>query len=652
MLLHNVNIKMGTDSRMRYSHGNTLPLTQRPFGMASFCPQTERIKGEQGWFYNPTAPYCEGVRLTHQPSPWIGDYGTVLMTPQIGIPVSTAEQANSSFRKNEAVLNPHYIKLKLLKSRCVLELTPTERGASINLNFEDPRRAYLSFLPVEGEYTYCIDEKSGAIFGTSNAQPRGTAKNFKMYFAVKVADNNIDYEKTEIGNGYIHIALKNKTAQVMMGISYISHQMALCALEREVANKSFNELVREGEEEWEEKLSRIEIESCDQEQIRTFYSCLYRCFLFPRKAYEIESDGRAVHYCPVDGGVREGVMYTDTGFWDTSRTLFPLFSLIAREEYAQMLCAFVNIYEESGYLPRWHSIDEVGCMPSTLIDSVILDAAYNGIGTRELLEKALDGMIHHANVKSKEARFGRNGVEEYLKYGYVPCDLYKENVNLTLDAAYGDWCIAQLSKMLGRDSIYDEYMARSKNYRNLFDKETGFMRGKDTLGGFRDGFNKFTWGIDYTEGGAYQSSHFVPHDIEGLCELYGTKDNLIAKIDEIFETPPYFYTDGYGCEIHEMSEMAQADLGQCAISNQPSFHIPYLYAYLGRREKAQYWIEKICKEMFFANEQGYPGDEDNGSMSAWYVLSTLGMYPLCAGKEMVKIKPLVRGAKVNGNKIF
>ncbi len=651
MYLPYVNIEMGTNSVMRYSRGNTLPLTQLPFGMASFCPQTERHTEQHGWFYNPNVPYCEGIRLTHQPSPWIGDYGTFLMMIQNDVIANTVKGAHSSIDKQRSVLSPSYLKMHFLRSASVLELSPTERGCALRIQTLDYRKGYLSFLAVDGNYTYFLDKKKNTLYATNDAQSRGTAKNFKAYLVLKFDEGTVDFDSSYQGDGCIHIALKTPTVEGRLGISYISFEMAEASIVRECASKSFEEIKKEAEENWEEKLSRIEIDTDDEEQKKTFYSCMYRCFLFPHKAYEIDNDENAVHYCAYDGTVKKGVLYTDTGFWDTSRTQFPLFALIAPNEYGEMLKGFVNIYLENGYLPRWHSLDEVGCMPSTLIDSVILDAAYNGIGEKALWEKALEGMIHHANIKGSEPRYGRNGVEEYLKYGYVPSDLYGESVNLTLDAAYGDWCISQVARIVGKHDTEKEYLKRAKNYQNIFDKKTGFMRGKDTKGNFREPFYSDGWGIDYTEGSAYQNSHFVPHDIEGLISLYGGKNELVKKIDEIFKTPPSFRVFGYGGEIHEMSEMAQATYGQCAISNQPSFHIPYLYAYLGEKEKAEYWIERMCKEQF-SSAIGYPGDEDNGSMSAWYIFSTLGMYPLCAGKEMVKIKPLVKSAKILGKKIF
>ena len=669
-----VNIKMGSKSMPRYSNGNTLPLTQLPFAMAAFCPHTETKKDWDAWFYNPDYPCAEGIRLTHQPSPWIRDYGTFLMMPQNDRISDTPEGAWSGFRQEETVLRPDYIKMRFLRTGCTFELTPTERGGAIRLQLDNDRPTVFSFLPVHGNYTYRYDEKSNTLFGTNDAHEMDDAVNFKMYFAVRFLGDCVDTDETRIeGEGntaFCHVALKSRCVEARIGISYISEEMALGAIERECGEKSFDALRSEAEEIWEERLHRIEVTTESEDEMRTFYSCLWRTFLFPHKAYEMDANGNAVHYTPCDGSVRNGVRYTDNGFWDTARTVYPLFSHIARDEFAEMLEGFVNDYRDCGWLPRWLSIGEVGCMPSTLIDGVIAEAAVQGIGKREVLETALEGMLHHANHEAEDRRYGRNGALEYICLGYVPRDVEHESVNLTQDAAYGDWCIATVAKVLGRDDLVDEYMGRSKNYRNIFDPTTGFMRGRDREGRMQEPFDPLIWGGEYTEGSAWQNSFFVPHDIEGLAALYGGREGLIRKLDELFASAPTYrlgsmmkvsrngsvitpHQGGYRTEVHEMTEMGTANFGQCAISNQPSFHIPYIYAYLGENEKCAYWVHKMCREAFSATVDGYPGDEDNGTTSAWYIFSMLGMYPLCPGKrELVKIPPLVKSAKILGKALW
>ena len=640
-----VNTKQGSKSTHRYSNGNTLPLVQLPFGMASFAPQTE---SDKRWYYHPDSRSLEGIRLTHQPSPWIADYGAFVLMPQNKKLGASGDSRWSGYRPEDAVLTPYYLKTRFLRSKSDFELTPTERGACVKITFDEDGNNYLSVLPVTGWYSFRLD--GNTLYASTNMHMSGEAVKFKSYLVIRFPENCVDPEGTltSCGKGFkkakkahgigrgIHIKLNGKATEFKLAISYISFEQALKNLDSELSGKSFSEIENAAEEKWEECLSRIIIESDDEKLIKTFYSCMYRAFLYPHKCYEY-ADGKPVHYCPHDGSVHGGVRYTDNGFWDTYRTVYPLFSLIAKDELREMLKAFINEYRESGWLPRWLSIGECGCMPSTLIDAVICDGAVKGFIDKADLETALEGMIHHSEKNSGKRNFGRNGAESYCKLGYVPYDEEKESVNLTLDAAYGDWCIAEIAKILGKTDTESKYRKRALNYRNLFDKETGFMRAKNKKGEFRPDFTPFGWGRDYTEGSAWQTSFAVPHDIEGLAELYGGREKLIEKIDELFAAPPEYEVIGYGSEIHEMTEMAAVDFGQCAISNQPSFHIPYIYSALGDVEKTAYWVRKLCDNAFSYENDGFPGDEDNGTTAAWFIFSVLGLYPFCPGKpEFVK----------------
>lgn len=659
--IESVDIRQGTKSTSRYSNGNTLPLTQLPFGMASFVPQTNG--GNGNWFYYPEDRCLEGVRLTHQPSPWIGDYGAIVFQPQIGTPCLDANQRWSGYRPEQAVLRPDYLSLDFLRSRCRLELTPTERGAAVRLTFAQEENCWLSFFAVGGENSWRWDNDCSRLIVTTTVHNVLDAPvDFKMYAVVQFQPGAVNGDGTLAGHqdgsltatlcseeakGSFHLPLTAAQTEFQLAISYISEEQAVCNLRQEAGN--FVDRQQNAAEIWEEHLSRILVETETEKQRKTFYTCLYRTFLFPHKAYELDESGNAVHYSPCDGKIRPGVRYTDNGFWDTFRTVYPLFALIAPQEYAEMLEGFVNDYKDSGWLPRWLSLGEVNCMPSTLIDAVIADAAVKGIVSSDLLQVALEGMLKHANQPAPDPRDGRHGVVSYLKYGYVPCDEQKESVNLTLDAAYGDFCIAQVAEVLNRPDIAEEYRLRAKNYRNLYDPDTGFMRPRDSKEEQRPDFSPFAWGRDYTEGGPWQTSFFVPHDVGGLAALHGGKEALLKKLDELFATPPLYEVGGYGFEIHEMTEMAAVDFGQCAISNQPSFHIPYMYAVLGKEEKTNFWVKKICEELFSSEPDGFPGDEDNGTMAAWYVFSCLGLYPFCPGKpEYIRSAMLVKSARING----
>ncbi len=642
-----VNTKQGSASRFRFSNGNTLPLVQLPFGMAAFAPQTS--EGNVSWYYHPEDRSLEGIRLTHQPSPWIADYGPMCFMLQKGSPALGGAERWSGIRPEDAVLKPYYLKYNVLRSRSVLEFTPTVRGAKIRVGFADGGDNYFTVHSVTGSCDFGFDKEKNTLFCSTDGCSGGEHEGFREYIVIAFPEGSVDFDKVKVGskeNGgnsafgskvtgeeiAIYVPLKTPCAELSLATSYISYENALLSLEREALGRSFDEIMSDGEKIWEEYLSRVIIETDDSEKMKTFYSCMYRAFLYPHRCSEINARGEEEHYCPHDGKVYPGVRFTDNGFWDTYRTVYPFFSLAARDEMKLMLKSYINDYRECGWLPRWTSVGERGCMPSTLLDAVICDAAVKGLIEKDDLETALEGMLKHATTDAPFDYFGRNGAESYCRLGYVPYDEQKESVNLTLDAAYGDWCIARIAGLLGKTDIESEYDARAKNYANLFDKDFGLMRARNSAGDFRPDFTPIGWGRDYTEGSAWQNSFAVPHDMEGLADLYGGKEMLLKKIDELFETKPDYEVVGYSAEIHEITEMAAADFGQCAISNQPSFHIPYIYSELGETEKTAYWVKKLCDEAFSYKDDGFPGDEDNGTMALWYVFSVLGFYPFCPGR--------------------
>lgn len=654
-----VNIKQGSASVHRFSNGNTLPLIQRPFAMCAFCAQTQ---SNSSWFFHPDARSLEGIRITHQPSPWIADYGTLVFMPQKRKPIF-GDNRWSGYRPENAIMTPSYMKLEFLKSRSVFEVTPTERGGAFRVNFDDDKDNWFSVLPFREYCSYEYKPEENTLYAVATNCGDDKAVSFRMYTVIRFGEGQISADKNIAGTDKcssnsnnvsgdmtgIHLKVLGSQVDAFVSTSYISFAQAEENLRQDTKGKYFEDIKGDAEKIWEEYLSRVEIEAYDEKQMKTFYSCMYRAFLYPHKCYEINEKGEIVHYAPSTGKILPGVRYTDNGFWDTYRTCYPFYALVAKDEYREMCRGFVNDYLECGWLPRWPSIGERGCMPSTLIDAVLCDAAVKGIMDKDTMQDAFDGMIKHANVNSPDDDYGRSGAESYCELGYVPIEAHRESVNLTLDAAYGDWCIAVIAELLGENELAEKYRLRAHNYKNLFDKETGFMRAKFADGTFRPDFDPIAWGRDYTEGSAWQNSFAVPHDMEGLSELYGGKEKLLEKIDELFSTPPAYENAGYGGEIHEMTEMAAADFGQCAISNQPSFHIPYIYSELGDVEKTSYWVEKMCKEVFSYENDGFPGDEDNGSMALWYIFSSIGIYPFCPGKnEFVRTKKLVKSVKILG----
>ncbi len=644
-----VNVKMGTRSTPRYSNGNTLPFTQRPWAMAGFAPQTSSERGP--WYYYPDDRSIEGVRLTHQPSPWIRDYGNLVLMPQSGKPFMTPGDRWSGYMPEKTILRPDYMFIEFLRYGTSLELTPTYRGASIKLKFATEEQPRLGLFPVQDKFACEVDQVNRIVRGCTTAINYRHANNYAMYFVMKF-DCDFLLEESVNGEEGANIALNCKEeAAIQLAISYISPEQAMLNLEQELSNKTFEQIQQEGSQEWEELLGKIEIEAADEEQRKIFYSCLYRACIFPHMFHEFDSKNQPIHYCTHDGKVREGLLYTDNGFWDTFRTVYPLYAIVFPDKYAEIMQGYVNFYKDCGWLPKWPCPGEIGAMPGTLIDGVIADAAVKGIIKGKILEDAFEGMLKHAEQDAVDIPNGRKGVSDYHTYGYIPRNKYGESVNHTLDYAYGDFCIAQVAKLLGRADVAEKYYETSKYYKNLFDPVTGFMRGKDTYGRMAEDFNQYAWGGDYCEGGPWQNSFGVYHDIDGLMELYGGKQALLEKLEELFNGPRTYDVGKYRSEIHEMTEMACYDFGQCAISNQPSFHLPWLFAMAGDQEKTDYWVAKIAKEAFSSDENGYPGDEDNGSLSSWYILATLGLYSVCPGKEeYIKNKPLVERATIHSVK--
>ena len=646
-----VNVKQGTENCRRFSHGNALPLIALPHGMAAFSLQTD---GGSNWFYNPRRDYYEGIRLTHQPSPWNGDYGHLLFVPQSGDAAFSPDAFYSGMRRKETVLKPHYMAVRSLRYDCVTELVPTCRGAVLKIKYGDPERTRrLTILPFSADFSFTVDAAAGKLTGSAKAFNHSVHKDMALYIAVKF-DCAVDAARCVLkqGNGGgVSVAFLADEVTARIGISFLSPAQAERNLEREVGGETFSALRLKAENIWEEILSRIAVEG-SAERMRTFYSCLWRAFLFPTVFYEIDEKGDKIHICPDTAKIGKGVYYVNNGFWDTYRTVYPLYAVVAREEYAEMCEGFVNYYLDTGWLPRWLSPGEYGIMPGTLIEAVLSDAIVKGVIGGDLAKTALAAMCKQANTPSGTPARGRAACAEYNALGYVPCDLFGESVNATLDYAYCDFCIAQAAEKLGERKTAAAFYARSKNYKNLFDAESGFLRGKDSAGKMRAQFDPFAWGGDYCEGGAWQNGFGVYHDVEGLASLYGGRANLIGKLDALFAEKPRYRAGGYGGEIHEMTEMGVRDFGQCAVSNQPSFHLPYLFAMLGEREKTEYWAEKIADEAFSWEETGFPGDEDNGSMAAWYVFTAMGFYPVCPGKdEYIAAKPLFESVAVCGRKL-
>ena len=657
-----VNPLMGTSSSFELSAGNTYPAIARPWGMNFWTPQTGRMG--DGWQYVYTAHKIRGFKQTHQPSPWINDYGQFSLMPMTGRPEFDEDKRASWFSHKGEVAQPHYYKVYLADYDILTEFTPTERAALFRFTFPESERSYVVVDAFDRGSYIRIEPEHNRIVGYSTRNSGGVLANFKNYFVVEfdkpftyrasVADSVLTEGRLEQQAGHAGAIIgfrtrKGEVVHARVASSFISWEQAERNLQ-ELGRQSFDELVAKGREAWNKVLGRIEVDGGTLDQLRTFYSCLYRSLLFPRAFYECDAEGQAVHYSPYNGQVLPGYLYTDTGFWDTFRCLFPLLNLMYPSVNRQMQEGLLNAYRESGFFPEWASPGHRGCMVGNNSVSVLADAWLKGVRVDDV-ETLYEGLLHGTeNVHPEVSSTGRLGHEYYNKLGYIPYDVgINENVARTLEYAYDDWCIYRMAKALNRPKQEQELFAkRALNYRNVFDKESRLMRGRNEDGTFQSPFSPLKWGDAFTEGNSWHYTWSVFHDPQGLIDLMGGEEAFVQMLDSVFTVPPLFDESYYGQVIHEIREMTVMNMGNYAHGNQPIQHAIYLYNYAGRPWKAQYWLRQVMERMYSPTPDGYCGDEDNGQTSAWYVFSALGFYPVCPGTDQYVLgTPLFRKATLH-----
>ncbi|CDA74966.1 putative alpha-1 2-mannosidase [Bacteroides sp. CAG:530] len=657
-----VNPLMGTQSTFELSTGNTYPAIARPWGMNFWTPQTGKMG--DGWQYTYTANKIRGFKQTHQPSPWINDYGQFSIMPVVGKPEFDENKRASWFAHKGETAKPYYYKVYLAEHDVVTELTPTERAAMFRFTFPENEHSYVVVDAFDKASSVKIDVANRRITGYSTRNSGGVPDNFRNYFVIEfdkaftykaVVDNKtLIAESTETTSAHAGAIIgfatkKGETVHARVASSFISEEQALQNL-KELGDDTFDTLVEKGKDAWNDVLGRVEVEGGDLDQYRTFYSCLYRSLLFPRKLYEVDASGAIVHYSPYNGKILPGYMYTDTGFWDTFRCLFSLLNLIYPSVNKEIQEGLINTYKESGFFPEWASPGHRGCMVGNNSASVLVDAYMKGVRVDDVAT-LYEGLLHATeNVHPEISSTGRLGYEYYNRLGYVPYDVkINENAARTLEYAYNDWCIYKLAKELKRPKKEINLFARrAMNYQNLFDKETLLMRGKNKDGKFMAPFSPLKWGDAFTEGNSWHYTWSVFHDPQGLINLMGGDDVFVGMLDSVFSVPPVFDDSYYGQVIHEIREMTVMNMGNYAHGNQPIQHMIYLYNYAKQPWKAQYWLRQVMDRLYTPTPDGYCGDEDNGQTSAWYVFSALGFYPVCPGTDQYVLgAPLFKKATVH-----
>lgn len=663
-----VNPLMGTMSKFEMSNGNTYPAIGMPWGMNLWTPHTNNMG--DGWAYQYTADKIKGFKQTHQPSPWMNDYGYFSIMPTVNKMAFKESERESWFSHKAEVAQPHYYKVYLADHDVTTEITPTERAARFRFTFPKTDSAFVVIDAIDkGSYIKIIPQEN-KIIGYTTRNSGGVPKNFKNYFVIQF-DRPFDYingwdngnfvKAQEITSEHAGAVVGFKNMQrgavvnAKVASSFISHAQAELNLQQEIGNKSFETVRSEGKKIWNDVLGKVKVSGGSESQVRTFYSSLYRMVFFPLRMYEKNSLGQIVHYSPQNGAIEKGYMFAGTGFWDTFRALYPFLHFVYPSIAKEMQEGLINNFKEGGWLPEWSSPGYRGIMIGNNSASVVSDAYLKGLRGYDT-EKLWEALVHGANNEGPHAT-GRRGVEHYNKLGYVPNDVnVNENVARTLEYAYDDYAIYAFGKAIGKPAAETAiYKQRAMNYKNLFYPKHLLMAPKDSKGNFAGYFNPYSWGGDFTEGNSWHYSWSVFQDIEGLKNLMGGDKKFINMLDSVFIMPPDFTGSRYGGIIHEMREMQVMNMGQYAHGNQPIQHMTYLYNYTSEPWKSQYWVREVLDRMYHYGPDGYCGDEDNGQTSAWYVFSALGFYPVTpASTQYVTAGPLFKKAEItfeNGKKL-
>ena len=659
-----VSTLTGTLSHHAFSTGNTYPAVALPWGMNFWTPQGGRMG--DGWAYRYDQNWIRGFKQTHQPSPWINDYGQFAIMPVRDASWVGENDRASYFSHKSETAKPYYYQVYLADHDINVELSPTERAAIFEFTFPESETSGVVIDAFDnGSHIQVIPEKN-AVVGYTTKNSGGVPDNFKNWFVLqfdkelegwtlydgpeKIVKGVAELEGNRVLASVTFKTERGEKVSVKAASSFISLEQAWTNF-KEVEGRTLAQVKEAGRERWNEVLGQIEVGGGTEEQYRTFYSCLYRATLFPRKFYEISPEGKPIHYSPYNGQVCDGYLYTDTGFWDTFRALFPLLNLVYPSVNEEIQQGLANIARENEFLPEWASPGHRGCMVGNNSASVVADAILKGITPREDWQTLYDCIVYGTeHVHPTVSSTGRLGHEYYNTLGYIPYDVgIHENVARTLEYAYNDWCILQLAKKLGRpQEELDKWEARSNNWKNVFDPSHNLMHGRNLDGTFQEPFSPYKWGGAFTEGNAWHYTWSVFHDVDGLMEAMGGRDEFAAMLDSVFVVPPIYDDSYYGYRIHEITEMQVANMGNYAHGNQPAQHMIYLYNWAGQPWKTQKWVREVMDRLYSATPDGYCGDEDNGQTSAWYVFSALGFYPVCPGSDEYAVgAPLFKKAVVH-----
>ena len=626
-------------------HGHTFPGATVPFGMVQLSPDTRLTgwDGCSGYHYSDNRVY--GFSHTHLSGTGCSDYGDVLLMPTVGKVQLNNKKYSSTFKKENEEASAGYYSVYLDKPKVKVELTATTRTGLHKYTFPQSSSANIIL-----DLTHRDRVKQGKINITGNNEVSGMrvshawADNQILYFVIQfskpfvksgVAKADVINEGSKHDTGSLlkaFVSFETTEGEVIyarVGISAVSVEGARKNLDAEQSDFNFEKTKQQAESAWDKELSKIEVETDDLSTKRTFYTALYHCMIAPNTYQDVDGKYRGRDFEVHEA--KDFTYYTVFSLWDTYRALHPLLTIIDQKRSADFINTFNKQFEYGGRLPVWElSSCETWCMIGYHSIPVIAEAYLKGV-TGFDINKAYEAMKFSAMEN-------KNALDSYKANGYINFSLHGQSVSRTLEYAYDDWCIAQVAKKLGTTDDYNYFIKRALSYQNLFDKETGFMRPRS--GGFMSPFDPYKVDHNYTEANAWQYSLYVPQDINGHMKLLGGKEKLAAFLDSLF-------TASSKLTGHKQPDISGM-IGQYVHGNEPSHQIAYEYNYAGQPWKTQAMVRKIMSEMYHDKADGLSGNEDCGQMSAWYIFSALGFYPVCPGSDQYAIgSPIFKKATIH-----
>ena len=637
-----VNTLRGSNSDPGYSRGNTFPAVTLPFGFNFWTPITDG--NSSSWIYTYGHRTIQGFGVCHQPSPWIGDHGGLQVMPMTGSLREAPGDREATFSHADEVARAHYYGVQL-GSGIKVELTPTDHASAWRFTFPAAANAYLLFDPVDGVGgSLTVDAAARTISGYVDYNgPR-------LYVFARI-DKPFASNGQAQGGAAAWIGFSTRAGEqvaMTMATSFLGVAQAERNLRDEVGARSFDDVRAAAAAAWDEALGQIEIEGASEDQKTTFYSSLYRAFMYPNSMWETV-DGTPRYFSPYDHEVHDGKIYVNNGFWDTYRAAWPLYTLLRPTLAGEMLDGFVNAYKDDGWTPRWSGPGYIDIMVGSHADIIFADAYAKGIAFDHAA--AYESMLRNAMTYSGDGSRGRKGNQVSIFKGYIPTDVLHESAAWYLEDRINDFGLSILARGQGQPTEADYFLQRSLDYVNLFSPSVGFFRGRRSDGAWRtsdDEFRPEEWGYEFTEGAPWHYALAANHDPEGMANLYGGRDGMAAKIDAVFAAPRDFLSGSYGGVIHEMLEAYDTDMGQYAHANEPIHHMIYMYNYAGAPAQTQRRVREVMARLYdsgIGTGNGYLGDEDNGEMSSWYVFSALGFYPAAPGQPVYAIgSPLFQRA--------